>query len=36
LSRLDFVRDKRGNILGFKNTGNRAFDVSFRLKSEAV
>ena len=36
LSRLDFVRDERGNILGFDNTGNRAFNVRFHFKSEAV
>lgn len=36
LNRLDFLRDERGNILGFNNTGNRAFNVNFHFKSEAV
>lgn len=34
LSRLDFLRDEKGNILGFKNTGNRAFNVRFHLERE--
>ncbi len=34
LSRLDFLRDERGNILGFKNIGNRVFNVKFRVERE--
>ncbi|HPP61245.1 MAG TPA: hypothetical protein PLG28_05910, partial [Bacillota bacterium] len=34
LSRLDFLRDEEGDVLGFKNTGNRAFNVRFHVERE--